>query len=99
MEYNVTIGGTGSSTSIQSQNICYAKGLEVCRIQGLIVNTCKTFYIYLQTLYNQHSYAPDHVWNSYEIGIQVPRHTGIKALVKRRSNVVSSTDTLFQALY
>jgi hypothetical protein len=42
----------------------------------------------LQTLYNQHSYVLYHVWNLDEIGIQVPRHVGVKALVKRKSNVV-----------
>jgi hypothetical protein len=28
---------------------------------GLTLNICKYFYINLQTLYNQHSYAPNHV--------------------------------------
>jgi hypothetical protein len=45
----------------------------------------------LQTLYNQHSYALNHVWNSDEIGIQVPKDIGVKVLLKRRSNVVYNT--------
>jgi len=45
----------------------------------------------LQTLYNEHSYPLDNVWNSYEIGIQVPKHVGVKALVKKSSNVVYNT--------
>ncbi len=70
-------------------NISHAKELEVCKAHGLIANTCKSFYINLQTLYNQHSHVPYHVWNSYEIGIiQVSKQARTRVLAQRWSNVV-----------
>jgi hypothetical protein len=48
-----------------------AKGLDICRTQGLTSESCNSFYQNLQILYTQHKYSEDHICNSNEIGVQV----------------------------
>jgi hypothetical protein len=45
----------------------------------------------LQSLYNQHNYNFDHIWNYDEIGIQVGRQSGTKVLARRGFNAFTSS--------
>ncbi len=65
--------------------------MEVYRAQGLTTNTCKSFYINLQSLYNQHSYVLNYVWNLDEIKIQTRRQIRARVMAKRRSVDVYNT--------
>jgi len=47
-----------------------AKGLDVNKAHGLTAIACNAFYSNLQTLYDQHKYSPDHIWNLNETGVQ-----------------------------
>jgi hypothetical protein len=54
-------------------HIWQVKGLEV-KTHGLTSNSCNYFYTNLESLYNQHNYSCNHIWNFHEIGIQASRH-------------------------
>ncbi len=61
------------------------EGLEVSKAQGLTINSCKSFYSNLATLYQQHKYKPDHIWNLDKTRIQVGRQAGTMVLAKMGS--------------
>lgn len=52
------------------------QGLEVNRARNFCPENVATFYHNLQTLYVQHAYAPDHIWNCDESGAQAGRNGG-----------------------
>lgn len=70
-------------------SIWQVKGLEV-RAHGLTFNSCNLFYTNLQSLYSQHNYSSNHIWNSHEIGIQVGRQFRARVLVKKGANAIYS---------
>jgi hypothetical protein len=59
--------------------------LEVSKTQGLTPNFYTSYYSNLATLYEQHKYKLDHIWNLDKTKIQVGRPVGIKVLAKRGS--------------
>jgi hypothetical protein len=72
-------------------SIHQAKRLEVSKAQGLIQQSCQTFYNNLQLLYNKHNYDVNHIWNSDEIGIQAGKQARAKILAKHGSQQVYIT--------
>jgi len=72
-------------------NIRQIERLEVYRAGGLTLASYNSFHINLQSLYNQHNYTIDHVWNLDETWIQAGKHFGARVLVKRGSKTVYST--------
>jgi hypothetical protein len=63
----------------------------VCITQGLTPNSCNFLYINLQSLYNQHKYNFNHIWNCDETWIQVGKQFGTRVLARRGSNVIYIT--------
>jgi hypothetical protein len=53
-----------------------SQGLEVNRAKNLCPENVASLFGNLQILYAQHSYAPDHIWNCDETGIQAGRNGG-----------------------
>ncbi len=66
------------------------KRLENCMAQGLKSQSCYSFYNNIQTLYTQHKYSVNHIWNLNKISIQVRWQFGPRILAKRGSNKVYS---------
>lgn len=50
-------------------------GFKVCRTWNLTPNFCNSSYNNLYSLYPQHNYNVNHIWNSNEIGIQKSKQT------------------------
>ncbi len=63
-------------------SIQWVEGQEICITQGLTPNSCNYFYKKLQSMYSQHNYNSDHIWNSNEIGIQVGKQFRTKVLAR-----------------
>ncbi len=63
----------------------------MCRTQGLTPNSCNSLYINLQSLYNQHKYSFDHIWNCDETRIQACKQFGIRVLARRGFNAIYNT--------
>ncbi len=70
--------------------------MEVCKAQGLTPNSYNTLYNNLQTLYIQHNYNLDHIWNSSETRIHASTQSRARVLAKKGSNTVYSTIPKFQ---
>jgi len=62
--------------------------LEANRAKALSTENVKSFYEYLSSLYEQHFYGPDQVWNCDEFGAQASRDGGGFVFAKKgRRNV------------
>jgi len=72
-------------------SICLTKGLEINRAQGFTTNSCNLFYQNPTSLYIQHYYSPNHIWNFDEIEIQVGRQSRARVLTKKGSHQVYNT--------
>jgi hypothetical protein len=69
-------------------NICLTKGLEMNKAQGLIANSCNLFYQNLTSLYTQHQYKLDHIWNYDETRIQARKQLRVRVISKKGSHQV-----------
>jgi len=58
------------------------KGLEVYKTQGLIQQSCQTFYKKLKFFYNRNNYLTNQIWNSDEARIQGGKKIGASMLAK-----------------
>jgi hypothetical protein len=56
-----------------------------------MVASWSKFYTNLVSLYNQHQYPFDHIWNNDEIGVHESKQVGAWVLSKRGSNEVYNT--------
>ncbi len=56
--------------------------------KALTASACNAFYNNLQTLYDQHKYSPNHIWNLDQTCVQVGRQLGIRVLAKRGTNTI-----------
>ncbi len=72
-------------------NIHQDEGLDINRVQGLTIQSCKIIYQNLQSLYNKHNYAPNHILNSNEMDIQTRKQLTTRVLAKRSSEQVYNT--------
>jgi hypothetical protein len=86
MEYLATIGGIGSNVETQKLILDKLKHWRSTKHKGT-PNSCIFFYIDFKTLYNQHNYSLDHIWNFDETKIQTSKQYGTKVLARRGSNV------------
>ncbi len=64
-------------------SIDLSKGLNIKRAQGLTTNSWNLFYQNLTSLYTQHQYKPNHIWNCDEIRIQVGRQSRARVITKK----------------
>ncbi len=69
-------------------SIHQAKGLKVCKAQGLNQQSCQTFYNNLQLLYNKKNYPTYHTWNNDETKIQASKQTRAKGGSQQVYNIV-----------
>jgi hypothetical protein len=60
-----------------------SQGLEIARAKGLCPVNVATFSDNLRELYDEHHYAPSHIWNCNETGAQAGRSNGGHVLNKR----------------
>ena len=65
-----------------------AQGLDNNRARSLCLANVSTFYENLGALYDQHQYAPSHIWNCDESGVQAGRNGGAYVLAKTGSRSV-----------
>jgi hypothetical protein len=72
-------------------SIWKVEGLEVCKAQGLTLASYNSFHTNMQSLYNQHNYITNHVWNLDKTRIQINKQFGTRVLTRRGSNVVYNT--------
>jgi hypothetical protein len=68
-----------------------AQGLESGRAKGLSAENVASFYKNLESLYAEHEYSSDRIWNCDESGAQAGRNGGALVLAKRGSRAVHST--------
>jgi hypothetical protein len=62
------------------------QGLEVNRARNLCPENVSSFYHNLQTLYGQHKYNSNHIWNCDESGAQAGRNGGGTLVFARRGS-------------
>jgi hypothetical protein len=67
-----------------------SQGLEIARARGLCPANVATLYGNLASLYAEHSYAPDHIWNSDETGAHAGRSGGGRVFARRGASNVHS---------
>jgi hypothetical protein len=53
-----------------------SQALETTRTKGLCKDNVRSFYENLLSLYSLHKYAPDHIWNCDESGVQAGKNGG-----------------------
>ncbi len=61
--------------------LCHS--LNISRTQSLTTNSYNLFYQNLTSLYTQHQYRPNRIWNCDETGIQARRQLGAKVIAKK----------------
>jgi len=61
------------------------------KAQGLIANSCNLFYQNVTSLYTQHQYKLDHIWNYDETRIQARKQLGARVIAKKGSHQVHNT--------
>ncbi len=65
--------------------------MDVSWTQGLIIQSCQSFYHNLQSFYNKHNYVVDYIWNFDETCIQIRRQSKARVPAKRGSHQVYNT--------
>ena len=65
-----------------------SEGLEIARARGLCLINVATLYGNLVSLYAEHSYACDHIWNLDETGAEAGRSGGGHIFARRSTSNV-----------
>jgi len=65
--------------------------LDINWTQRLTIQSYENFYQNLQSFYNKHNYAADHIWNSNETSIQAKKQSWTKVFAKWGSHHVYNT--------
>ena len=65
-----------------------AEGLDRDRVLNLCPAIFSKYYNTLSAAYDQHSYAPNHIWNCDETCLQAGRNCGMQVISKRGSRNV-----------